>query len=186
MVGTLEDAEDIVQDTFEKWLSIDVESIHNTKAYLVRSVRNNCLQFLNSLKHKFSQKTTDTDENADIVDENQSTSFFQFDLEAQVQQAWDVLHRKLEPVEKSIFVLREVFSLEYDEMQQIFDKKADNLRQIVSRARGKIKDHQSLTKGGKPIVSVPEGFWPACQAGNFTDMIAGFRKEITEKLPSRK
>ncbi|MDH5610800.1 MAG: RNA polymerase subunit sigma, partial [Cyclobacteriaceae bacterium] len=48
MVGTLEDAEDIVQDTFEKWLSIDVESIHNTKAYLVRSVRNNCLQFLNS------------------------------------------------------------------------------------------------------------------------------------------
>ena len=46
------DAEDIVQDTFVKWLSIDQTKIQNTKAYLIKSVTNNCLTHLNSLKKK--------------------------------------------------------------------------------------------------------------------------------------
>ena len=46
------DAEDIVQDTFVKWLSIDQTKIQNTKAYLIKSVTNNCLNHLNSLKRK--------------------------------------------------------------------------------------------------------------------------------------
>ena len=40
------DAEDIVQDTFLKWLSIEKEQIQNTRAYLIKSVTNNCLNHL--------------------------------------------------------------------------------------------------------------------------------------------
>ena len=46
------DAEDIVQETFLKWLTIDSEKIQNTKAYLIRAVTNNCLSHINSLRKK--------------------------------------------------------------------------------------------------------------------------------------
>ena len=74
MVGTLEDAEDIVQDTFEKWLHIDQSKIQNTKAYLIKSVSNNSLQFLNSLRHRLTRNAEEDDEQEQIVDEVQQLS----------------------------------------------------------------------------------------------------------------
>ena len=52
MVRNQEDIEDIVQETFIKWLSQEQEKIRNTKAYLIRSVTNNCINHLNSLRAK--------------------------------------------------------------------------------------------------------------------------------------
>src|SRR5690606_10607667 len=46
LVRCKQDAEDIVQETFIKWLTIDHEKVQNTKAYLVRAVTNNCLNHL--------------------------------------------------------------------------------------------------------------------------------------------
>ena len=46
------DAEDIVQETFIKWLSQEQEKIKNTKAYLVRAVTNNCINHMQSLRQK--------------------------------------------------------------------------------------------------------------------------------------
>ena len=46
------DAEDVVQDTFIKWLSIDQAKIQNTKAYLIKAVTNNCLNHISALKRK--------------------------------------------------------------------------------------------------------------------------------------
>src|SRR5688572_32287487 len=46
------DAEDIVQETFLKWLTLGPQKIENTKAYLITAVRNNCLNHLNTLRQK--------------------------------------------------------------------------------------------------------------------------------------
>src|SRR6188768_2500277 len=46
------DAEDIVQETFLKWLSAGPKKIENTKAYLITAVRNNCLTHIRALKDK--------------------------------------------------------------------------------------------------------------------------------------
>ena len=46
------DAEDMVQETFIKWLSIDPSTIKNTRAYLMTAVTNNCINHLNALKRK--------------------------------------------------------------------------------------------------------------------------------------
>ena len=84
MVGRLEDAEDIVQDTFEKWLKIDANKIQNTKAYLIKSVSNNSLQFLTSLKQRVSFNSGIPDDDFEIEDKHQTGSVFNFDLEAQL------------------------------------------------------------------------------------------------------
>ncbi len=172
MVGTLEDAEDIVQDTFEKWLKIDTGKIQNTKAYLIKSVSNNSLQFLTALKQRISFQTVTADEHLEIEDDHQSKSFFNFDIEAQLNEAWSILHAKLEPIEKKLFVMREIFNIEYEELQHIFDKKKENCRKIVSRARLKIKEDSSKLKRALPKPQFPDSFKMAYSLGFITEVLA--------------
>ena len=184
MVGTLEDAEDIVQDTFEKWLKIDTTDVTNAKAYLIKSVQNNALKFLNSFRRRAAHHTISEDEAAAvIVDDVQTKSIFNFDLDAQMSHAWEILHKKLEPLEKSIFVLREVFNLEYEELQEIYGKKVDNLRQIVSRAKSKLaidthkKFHLPEAKD-----YIPESFRKACSGGHLSELFTELSQDIRKKL----
>ena len=184
MVGTLEDAEDIVQDTFEKWLKIDTSNIANAKAYLIKSVQNNCNKFLGSLKQRVvhhSVSEQDQDE-LSLIDESQSKGIFHFDVEAQVSHAWEVLHKKLEPIEKSIFVMREVFNVEYDEMQKIYDKKVENLRQIVSRAKAKLQEETNKFQLPAARDYIPESFRNACSGGNIADLFHELSEDIKAKL----
>ncbi len=172
MVGTLEDAEDIVHDTFEKWLNIDSRKIENTKAYLVKSVSNNSLQFLSSLKNRISRTADDSEDSLEVIDDNQTKSIFQFDIEAQLLEAWSIVHAKLEPLEKKIFIMREVFNIEYEELQHIVDKKKENCRKILSRAKLKLQEDSKKIKISLPKPSIPESFRLACNLGLVTELIA--------------
>jgi RNA polymerase sigma factor (sigma-70 family) len=185
IVGSIQDAEDIVQDTFEKWLSIDSDSINNTKAYLIRSVSNNAIQFLNSWKQKLSEQSDPCDE-VWLEDEQQRHQIFHFDVESQLQQAWAVLHKKLEPVEKSVFVMRTAFNLEYEELQHLYDKKVDHIRKIFSRALQKIKSETDKIHFDHSISEAPRVFIEACRTGKISEIVAELKKDISAKFPSKK
>lgn len=132
------DAEDAVHDTFVKWFSIDTSKIQNAKAYLIRMLTNICLNVLQSRKNKDS---VSLDEMSDsIADHDSHTSLVSFDIENQLDEALKYIYRKLEPIEQGIFVLREAFDVEYEDLQVIFDKKAENCRKILSRAKSKLKN----------------------------------------------
>lgn len=185
IVGSIQDAEDIVQDTFEKWLSIDSDSINNTKAYLIRSVSNNAIQFLNSWKQKLSEQS-DPCEEVWLEDEQQHHQIFHFDIESQLQQAWAVLHKKLEPVEKSVFVMRTAFNLEYEELQHLYDKKVDHIRKIFSRARQKIKSETDKMHFDHSLSEAPRVFIEACRTGQISEIVTELKKDIAGKFPSKK
>ena len=181
IVGSIEDAEDIVQDTFEKWLSIDRKDIKNTKAYLIKSVSNNSLKFLTSLKSKISQKTFTAEDHFELVDRHQIKAFLNFDMDAQLGEAWQVLHKKLEPLEKSIYVMREVFSVEYEELQEIFDKKKDHCRQLFFRAKSKLEQDKIKFKTDFTVPKLPLSFKKACELGSISEMIDELKREISKK-----
>ena len=181
IVGSIEDAEDIVQDTFEKWLSIDRKDIKNTKAYLIKSVSNNSIKFLTSLKSKISQKTFTAEDHFEIVDRQQIKAFLNFDMDAQLGEAWQVLHKKLEPLEKSIYVMREVFSVEYEELQEIFDKKKDHCRQLFFRAKAKLEQDKIKFKTDFTVPKLPLSFKKACELGSISEMIDELKREISKK-----
>ena len=61
---------------------------------------NNSIKFLTSLKSKISQKTFTVDDRFELVDRQQIKAFLNFDMDAQLGEAWQVLHKKLEPLEK--------------------------------------------------------------------------------------
>ena len=181
IVGSIEDAEDIVQDTFEKWLSIDRKDIKNTKAYLIKSVSNNSIKFLTSLKNKISQKTFTAEDHFELVDRQQIKAFLNFDMDAQLGEAWQVLHKKLEPLEKSIYVMREVFSVEYEELQDIFDKKKDHCRQLFFRAKSKLEQDKIKFKTDFTVPKLPLSFKKACELGTISEIIDELKREISKK-----
>jgi len=175
MVGSLADAEDIVQDTLIKWLTIDKDKINNTKAYLIKAVKNNCINHIEKLK-KTKDECLHNLNPADIIDWYKEKELFKFDKDNEISAAINVLHKKLEPIEKGIFVLRELFDFDYEELQQIFDKKKDNCRKLFSRAKEKLAKETS--KVGHVDHSLIKSFKNACHIGSANDFIDKVKGEI--------
>jgi RNA polymerase sigma factor (sigma-70 family) len=136
------DAEDIVQDTFLKWLSTERTHIQNTKAYLIKSVTNNALSHLSSLKKK-KVHCLDSIHLPEIFTKIKESDFAHLDLEAELSKALAIVHHKLEPLEKTVYLLKEALGFEYDELQKLLDKKQDHCRQLFSRAKKKIEESKS-------------------------------------------
>mgnify|MGYP001460780501 FL=1 len=101
---------------------------------MVKSVTNNCLNHLNSLK----EKKKDYLESVKLPDLFEKIDFSHLDLKQELNSALNVLHKKLGPLERGLFVLREGFDFDYDELQHIFNKKKDHCRQLVCRAKEKL------------------------------------------------
>lgn len=178
MVNSMADAEDIVQDTFLKWLISDHSKIQNTKSYLVRAVTNNCINHINSFQKK-KNELMDSFQLSNIKEKIKETELVKFDLDIEVEAALNVIHKKLEPLEKSIFILREVFNLEYDHLQELFDKKKDHCRQLFSRAKEKIGAEGRKLK--QVEVKAPQFLESFKAASNF-GQISQFVKQLKIEL----
>lgn len=173
MVGCIQDAEDIVQDTFLKYLTIDHEKINNTRAYLIRSVTNNCLNHLNSLK----QKKKEYLDSVKLTDLFEKIDFSHLDIKHELEVALEILYKKLGPLERAVFLLREGFDFDYDELQLIFNKKKEHCRQLVCRAKDK------LTLDGPKITfsfdksRFFDAFRKASSQGQFEELIDQLHEE---------
>ena len=177
------DAEDIVQDTFVKWLSIDQTKIQNTKAYLIKSVTNNCLNHLNSLKRK-KEEYWDSISLAELVVKFKDSDFAHIDFEKELAAAFKVIQCKLEPLERATYLLKEVFNMEYEAIQKIVDKKADHCRQLFCRAKKKLSD-TSFTPSLPETSHLFESFKNACTLDNANEFIQHLKSDIAEAF-SRK
>ena len=192
IVGSMADAEDIVHDTFVRWLTTDKEQIKNTKAYLIKAVTNNCLNHIEKIKRKKDELLEDWHLGS-FIDQQKERDFFKFDLENEISAALEILHKKLEPLEKSVFVLREVFNVEYEEIQQIVDRKKENCRKLFSRAKVKLSEETSKIKLDISHLSTEmkkkydhpeflESFKNASFKGNISDLITELKRDISTKL----
>ncbi len=172
------DAEDMVQDTFMKWLSIDQTKIQNTKAYLIKSVTNNCLNHLNSLKRK-KEEYWDSIMLSQLVVKFKESDFAHIDFEKELAAAFKVIQSKLEPLERAAYLLKEVFDFDYEAIQKVLDKKADHCRQLFSRAKKKLNDASPRIKVEISDASqLFESFKKACTIDNATELISHLKNDI--------
>jgi RNA polymerase sigma factor (sigma-70 family) len=174
------DAEDVVQETFARWLSAEQEKIQNTKAYLIKAVTNNCLNHLDSLRRK-KQQCLDSIHWSEFVEKIKVTSdFSHIDIEAEMARACQILHQKLEPLERAIYVLKEAFDFDYKSLQELFNKKQEHCRQLFCRAKKKLQE-----EGAKIHFSLPEGsewlksFRAASAVGQSDDFIHQLKQDVS-------
>ena len=167
IVGSIHDAEDIVQDTFLKYLSMDTSKIENIKAYLVKSVTNRSLNHINAAK----QRKNDYLESIKLPELFEKIDFSHLDLKEELTTALNVLHKKLGPLERGLFLLREGFDFEYDELQEIFDKKKDHCRQLVCRAKEKLSKETEKFSMSFDVDKYFEAINKASQRGDFDELM---------------
>ncbi|HEX8040231.1 MAG TPA: sigma-70 family RNA polymerase sigma factor [Chryseosolibacter sp.] len=165
------DAEDVVQETFIKWLSQEQDRIKNTKAYLIKAVRHNCINHLNAVK----RKRLESFQWSELVERFKvTTDFSHLDIETELAKAFHILQSKLEPLERAVYVLKEVFDFDYKSLQLLLDKKQDHCRQLFCRAKKKLndeKDHFNAVFQPKKTALL-ESFKKACEFGQPSDLVA--------------
>jgi RNA polymerase sigma-70 factor, ECF subfamily len=133
ILGSTTESDDVLQDSYLRWAQVDLAGVHDTKAYLARLVTR---QALNALRAGARRREDyvgpwlpepllldEQDPSADVV------------LAESVSMAMLVLLETLGPDERAVFVLREVFGFDYDEIAESVDKPAATVRQIAHRAR---------------------------------------------------
>lgn len=177
LVRCKQDAEDIVQETFLKWLSAEQEKIQNTKAYLIRSVTNNCLNHLNALKRK-KEEYIESIHLPEFLLAWKDTSFSQLDMDAYIDSAMKVIHQKLEPLERAVYLMKEVFDFDYDTIQAAVDRKKDHCRQLLCRAKQKLSDEKERFQSDLPTISrLVDSFKKAC-SGDSEELINKLKRDI--------
>ncbi|HEV7712161.1 MAG TPA: RNA polymerase sigma-70 factor [Asanoa sp.] len=135
MLGSAADAEDVLQETWLKWVGVDLSSVRDQRAYLVRITTRQALIRLRTLRRRkesyvgpwLPEPLLTAPDVADDVE-----------LADSVSMAMLLVLETLTPTERAVFVLRDVFDLEYDEIAEAVDKTPAAVRQIAHRARAHV------------------------------------------------
>ncbi|MEJ7643077.1 MAG: sigma-70 family RNA polymerase sigma factor [Chryseolinea sp.] len=181
IVRSKEDAEDIVQDTIVKWLNLGPKTIENSKAYLIAAVRNNCFTHLIARRNKREELVEQSDELDQTA--THEIGFSHLDLQSDTVMAMGVLHARLEPLERAIFLLKEVFDFDYEVLQETFDKKKEHCRQLLCRAKKKLSEETSKINFELPDTSnLIENFRKACDFGHVADLINVLKQDVANSL----
>lgn len=178
MVGCVRDAEDLVQDTFEKWLKVDHQKVKNVKAYLIKMLQNACTNFLNSFRK--TRELAFSSPLEVLRTKYEEADFRIFDFESDLATGIQEMLQRLTLPEFSILLLKEGFGFDYQELTVIFGRKLENCRQLLSRAKKK-KEKPQLTnslyseKSEQLTVEILKIYQ---QQGNIQSLIAYLQKEL--------
>jgi RNA polymerase sigma-70 factor (TIGR02957 family) len=132
MLGSAADAEDVLQETWLRWVKVDVAQVRDQRAYLVRITTRQSLNRLRTMRRRREAYVgpwlpepllTAPDVAEDL------------ELAESVSMALMLVLETLSPMERAVFVLREAFDVGYDEIAVAVDKSPAAVRQIAHRAR---------------------------------------------------
>lgn len=174
-----EDAEDMVQDTFARWLKTDHDQIENNKAYLVRSLKNACLNYLEELKRKRNEKLSEWSDQLSEYQQHFELAYHDFEKEMSMRLA-DMM-RKLNPKEQAIYVLRHSFDMSYEDITCLIDTKIDNARKTFERAKERMEANKTRFELNKEYyTSTLPNFLNAHQKGQLNDYLESIRKQLPD------
>ena len=137
MLGNPTDAEDLLQEAFLRWMRTSPLEIRSPRAFLVTVVTRLCLNHLDLARVK-KEISFDMDASRDWLASAEASPANDTDLAEALDAAFSVVLKCLSPIERAVFLLREVFECDYSEVARIVEKSEDNCRQILSRARERI------------------------------------------------
>ncbi|WP_409347089.1 RNA polymerase sigma-70 factor [Paenibacillus sp. MBLB4367] len=136
MLGSVMDAEDIVQEAFIALNGAAPEHVRSQKSYLCKIVTNRCLDRLRSAsKQREVYIGPWLPEPVVGGEEPDGDPVRRYLRKESVSTAYLLLLQQLTSVERAVFLLREVMQYEYDEIAEIVGKSSTNCRQIFHRAK---------------------------------------------------
>lgn len=155
MLGSVMDAEDIVQEAFLTFDQLpNSDEIQNKRAFLYKIVTNRCIDLLRSSakKREIYIGPWLPEPLLDHAHQYGNPSDIYLQQES-ISTAYLLLLQQLNAIERAVFLLREIFSYSYDEIAEMVNKNSTNCRQIYHRA----KKSMHFDPDEKPKVSAAEG-----------------------------
>jgi RNA polymerase sigma-70 factor (ECF subfamily) len=142
ILGSVEDAKDIVQDAFLKYQLVpDKERISDEKAYLVRMVINLSINHKNKLRRlaaaypgEWLPEPIETDTIDTVIEKKDVLSY-----------SLMVLLEKLNPKQRAVFILKEAFDYDHEEIAEVLNITAENSRQLLNRAKKQLQKDGVVT-----------------------------------------
>jgi RNA polymerase sigma-70 factor (ECF subfamily) len=135
MLGSAADAEDVLQETWLRWAGVDLDMVRDQRAYLVRVTTRQALGRLRTLRRRKESYVGPWLPEPLLTAPGVAEDV---ELADSVSMAMLLVLETLTPVERAVFVLREVFDLEYDEIAGAVGKSPAAVRQIAHRARAHV------------------------------------------------
>jgi RNA polymerase sigma-70 factor, ECF subfamily len=137
MVSSVSEAEDIVQEAFLRIHRAEAEGtrIESPKAYLSAVTTRLSIDYLKSARVRREQYVGQWLPEPLLTDDAAPDGAAHAETADSLSMAFLVLLESLTPVERAVFLLREVFDYGYDEIARIVDRTEDNCRQLYVRAR---------------------------------------------------
>ena len=163
MLGSLADAEDVVQDAFLRWLGTDREAVREPEAFLRRVVTRLCLDFLKSARN---QRETYV-----------GTWLPEPIVEADDQEIDDVTLplmmalERLSPLDRAAFLLHDVLGVNFEEIGETLGREPAACRQLASRARTQVRAARPRFPVPKEHgLEIAEAFFTASRSGDMQQL----------------
>jgi RNA polymerase sigma-70 factor (ECF subfamily) len=182
MLGNLSEAEDMVQEVWLRWQTQDVAGIRSPKAWLRSAMRRLCIDQLRSARRQREDlygvslpepSLATTDAKPDISAERENS----------LTMAFTLMQETLKPVERAVFLLREVFDYDYADTAAIVGKAEANCRQIARRAKAQLLANSTPSpQPNEQARHLVEQFVSAAATGEVKDFLALVKEE--SPLPS--
>ncbi|MEO0986241.1 MAG: RNA polymerase sigma-70 factor [Cyanobacteria bacterium J06639_14] len=179
MLGSIMDAEDMVQETFLRWQQTSGQAVKSTKAYLTTIITRLCIDQLRSARVQREQYVGPWLPEPMVADRDNDPNAMA-ELADSLTIAFLVLLERLSPLERAVFLLREAFGYDYEEIGQIVEKTPVNCRQIARRARQHLATQRSRFKASRQDQEqLTHKFMQACQQGDLQGLLALLAQDIT-------
>jgi RNA polymerase sigma-70 factor, ECF subfamily len=178
MLGSVADAEDVVQDTYVRWQQAADETIRSPRAWLTTVTTRLCLNHL-QLAHVQRETYVGQWLPEPLVDEHAANPAEASALADSLSVAFLVLLENLNPAERAVFVLRECFGWDFSDIAQTVDKSEANCRQICVRARKRLEDRRPRHEVSRPeAANIVGSFVAALRNGDFQTMLAHLSENV--------
>jgi RNA polymerase sigma-70 factor (ECF subfamily) len=178
MVGSVADAEDLLQETFIRWQQASDTDIRSPKAFLITIVSRLCINHLQSARVQREEYVGEwlpeplaTDQGSDPLDTLRA--------DESLSMAFLVMLERLTPVERAVFLLREIFDYKYSEISTVLGLSEANSRQILRRARQHVRAvRPRFRSSAEEHDALLDGFRQATSSGDMDRLLALLSNDV--------
>jgi RNA polymerase sigma-70 factor (ECF subfamily) len=167
MLGTLSDAEDVVQEAYLRWRAVDASTIAEPRAFLTRITTRLCLDHLKSARVRRESYVGTWLPEPLLPEPVISASSSGNDVREDVSMALLMTLERLSPLERAAFLLHDVFDVDYPELAETLSRSEAACRQLAARAREHVQAHRPRFRATpEATLRVTAAFQSAMQSGD--------------------
>ncbi|MEG4014142.1 MULTISPECIES: RNA polymerase sigma-70 factor [unclassified Microcoleus] len=179
MLGTVTDAEDMVQETFLRWQQTASETVRSAKTYLATIITRLCIDHLRSARVQREQYVGTWLPEPMLTQQSENSTDL-MELADSLSIAFLTVMERLSPIERAVFLLRDVFDYDYDEIAQMVGKSSTNCRQILRRAKQHLADQRPRFPVSRPQQEqITAQFLDASTKGDLQELLLLLAKDVT-------